>query len=133
MDNRETEKENILGTSVEGSLAGSGSLAVNKEPLSPVVETGSGSYTKTGHPSRNLETRSKGYGIGGGYEKSYAGNEPGQQVRKERLYSALSHGGYYGGGTTARRFEVGQAGFREELIWYRKQYGEKTSKYGNED
>ena len=132
MENRETEKENVIDTSGGEKNTRSGNLVVNKDIVTSGKETGTGSYTKTGHPSRNLETRAQGYGIGGGYERSYGGSSPEPCIRRDGLYSALSHGGYYGAGTTARRFEVGQAGFREELMWYRNQYGDKTSKYGSD-
>ncbi|MCI0490078.1 MAG: hypothetical protein L0229_26085 [Blastocatellia bacterium] len=146
---RQSEKEGRSKTSGEGESAGSegaegktarnettgplsGNAIAHKEMLSPGIESGSGSYMKTSHPSRNLETRAQGYGMGGGYERSYGGDGPKAWAREEGLYGALSHGGYYGAGTSARRFKVGQAGFREELMWYGKQYGDKTSKYGDE-
>jgi hypothetical protein len=78
------------------------------------------------HPSRNLEPRARGYGIGGGYEKPYRkrgmiADEP------AGAYGPLPHSGYYGSGVGAERFHRGQAGFKEELAWYGAQYGEKTS------
>ena len=115
----------------EKNLSQTGDRGVNKETISTRIEAPPGGYTRTGHPSRSLETRAHGYGIGGGYEKSYVVDETRQPIREDGHYGALSHGGYYGAGTTARRFKVGQAGFREELMWYRKQYGEKTSKYND--
>lgn len=78
------------------------------------------------HPSRNLEPRARGYGIGGGYEKPYrkrtaAADEPAE------VYGPLPHSGYYGSGAGSERFRRGQAGFKQELSWYGPQYGEKTS------
>jgi hypothetical protein len=86
-------------------------------------------YTKVRHPSRRLELRSRGYGIGGGYERPYRKDKDAQKKALRGNYGPVPHSGYYGGGTGARRFEVGRAGFGEELDWYKKQYGEETSGY----
>jgi hypothetical protein len=81
------------------------------------------------HPSRNLTVRKRGYGIGGGYERPYRGKERARTDARKDSYGAISHGGYYGGGSSGRRFAVGQAGFGDELDWYQAQYGEETSGY----
>ena len=47
----------------------------------------------------------------------------------QRMYGPLPHAGYYGAGAGPRPFKKGQAGFSNELSWYRLQYGEKTSGY----
>lgn len=80
----------------------------------------------SGHPSRNLGPRAKGYGIGGGYEKPYRGR-PTVKDRQRDIYGPVPHSGYYGAGAGKERFERGQAGFDEELSWYGPQYGENTS------
>lgn len=84
-----------------------------------------------GHPSRNLESRSDGFGIGGGYERPYRKERPKTADNEEGLYGPMPHAGYYGSGAGARPFKRGQAGFRDELSWYGSQYGEKTSGYDN--
>lgn len=81
---------------------------------------------RTRHPSRNLEPRGRGYGIGGGYERPYR-KSSGMPDQSES-YGPIPHSGYYGSGATKKRFEHGQAGFKEELPWYGPQYGEKTSR-----
>ena len=80
------------------------------------------------HPSRSLESRSVGYGIGGGYERPYR-KEKAKPADSNRMYGPLPHAGYYGSGAGARPFERGEAGFTDELSWYRTQYGEQTSGY----
>jgi hypothetical protein len=82
-----------------------------------------------GHPSRNLGSRSRGFGIGGGYERPYRRERPKTADNEEGLYGPLPHSGYYGTGKSARPFKSGQAGFADELSWYRSQYGEMTSGY----
>ena len=81
------------------------------------------------HPSRNLESRSRGFGIGGGYERPYRKEKPKTSDSEEGLYGPLPHAGYYGSGMGSRPFKRGQAGFSDELPWYRSQYGEITSGY----
>jgi hypothetical protein len=81
------------------------------------------------HPSRRLELRARGYGIGGGYERPYRKDKPKPGDDKRELYGPLPHAGYYGTGTSERPFKAGQASFNEELSWYEKQYGEETSGY----
>lgn len=78
------------------------------------------------HPSRSLEPRQRGYGIGGGYERPYRqrGAQP-ENLRES--YGPLPHSGYYGSGAGSVRFEIGQAGFKLELPWYAAQYGARTS------
>ena len=83
------------------------------------------------HPSRNLESRSRGFGIGGGYERPYRKENPKTSDNEEGLYGPLPHAGYYGSGIDARPFKRGQAGFADELSWYHSQYGERTSGYDN--
>jgi hypothetical protein len=82
-----------------------------------------------GHPSRNLGSRSRGFGIGGGYERPYRKERPKTSDNGEGLYGPLPHAGYYGSGKSARPFKSGQAGFADEMSWYRSQYGENTSGY----
>ena len=78
------------------------------------------------HPSRSLVSRSKGYGIGGGYERPYRKVPSPATKRPRQAYGPIPHSGYYGAGAGAERFERGQAGFRNELRWYGAQYGETT-------
>lgn len=80
------------------------------------------------HPSKSLEARHRGFGIGGGYERPYRKEKP-KPADSDRMYGPLPHAGYYGDGTGAGPFKRGQAGFSYELSWYRSQYGEKTSGY----
>ena len=80
------------------------------------------------HPSKSLESRSKGFGIGGGYERPYRKERP-KVADSDSMYGPLPHAGYYGAGAGPRPFKKGQAGFSNELSWYRLQYGEKTSGY----
>lgn len=78
------------------------------------------------HPSRSLEPRAKGYGIGGGYERPY--RKPLRHAnQRSESYGPVPHSGYYGAGAGDERFERGQAGYNEELLWYGAQYGESTS------
>ena len=92
--------------------------------------SGSGlSYTSKQHPSRRLELRSRGYGIGGGYERPYRKEKAKKGDAEDELYGPLPHSGYYGAGEAARPFKAGQATFQNELSWYKKQYGESTSGY----
>lgn len=83
------------------------------------------------HPSRNLEPRARGYGIGGGYEAPIRKRSKPSDQQNES-YGPLPHSGYYGAGSGAERFERGQAGFNRELAWYGPQYGERTSERENE-
>src|SRR5437762_9638772 len=78
------------------------------------------------HPSRSLEPRAKGYGIGGGYERPYRKPLRPADQRSES-YGPVPHSGYYGAGAGDERFERGQAGYNKELSWYGAQYGESTS------
>ena len=78
------------------------------------------------HPSRSLEPRARGYGIGGGYERPY--RKPLRPAdRRSESYGPVPHSGYYGAGAGDERFERGQAGYNKELSWYGAQYGESTS------
>ena len=81
---------------------------------------------KTSNPSRSLEPRARGYGIGGAYEKPYRGVRAMAGERVEE-YGPLPHSGYYGTGAGSARFHRGQAGYNKELSWYGPQYGENTS------
>jgi hypothetical protein len=83
------------------------------------------------HPSRNLAARVSGYGIAAGFEKPYRKDRLTAPTRK-RVYGPLPHAGYYGSGTAARPFARGEAGFSNELAWYKAQYGEETSDYNSE-
>ncbi|MGA9772388.1 MAG: hypothetical protein WBV94_25370 [Blastocatellia bacterium] len=107
-------------TSVEGETAGEGrNIRTRGSGLSETART---------HPSRSLEPRSAGYGIGGGYERPYR-KEKAKPADSKSMYGPLPHAGYYGSGSGSRPFERGEAGFTDELSWYRSQYGEKTSGY----
>jgi hypothetical protein len=87
------------------------------------------SYARN-HPSRNLTARTRGFGIGGGYERPYRKERSKPADSDKELYGPIPHSGYYGSGTGARPFKRGQASFNEEMDWYRSQYGESTSGYG---
>ena len=64
---------------------------------------GSGlSYTSKQHPSRRLELRSRGFGIGGGYERPYRKDKAKKGDSEQELYGPLPHSGYYGAGEAAR-------------------------------
>jgi hypothetical protein len=82
--------------------------------------------TSQRHPSRNLEPRAHGYGIGGGYERPYRQRIANTNIEDDS-YGPLPHSGYYGAGAGSERFEPGKAGFKQELNWYKPQYGERTS------
>ena len=79
------------------------------------------------HPSRKLEMRTGGYGIAAGYEKPYKRLKVEQRKDKDESYGPIPHSGYYGAGEALRPFKFGEAGFDEELEWYRNQYGKETS------
>ena len=99
------------------------------EPGGDSREVRGGAASKSRHPSRNLSARAQGFGIGGGYERPYRKEKPKPSDASEDMYGPLPPGGYYGTGVGARPFERGQAGFSEEMAWYRSQYGEATSGY----
>ena len=80
---------------------------------------------QNGHPSRSLDPRTRGYGIGGGYEHPY--RKSAQSPTARESYGPVPHSGYYGAVSETGRFSQGQAGFKEELSWYGPQYGETTS------
>ena len=92
-------------------------------------EVRGGAANSLRHPSRNLSARARGYGIGGGYERPYRKEKPKPADASGEMYGPLPPAGYYGTGTAARPFERGQAGFADEMGWYRLQYGERTSGY----
>jgi hypothetical protein len=81
------------------------------------------------HPSRDLKARTHGFGIAAGYERPYRQRNPKQGKGRKGMYGTLPHAGYYGMGAGSRPFPAGQAGFADELAWYRSQYGEDTSGY----
>jgi hypothetical protein len=83
------------------------------------------------HPAWSLEQRKQGFGIGGGYERPYRARATGRTDCRTGLYGPIPHAGYYGANDPARRFSLGQATYRDEISWYRRQFGEKTS--GSED
>jgi hypothetical protein len=95
------------------------------------VVAGSGNAGPTQHPSRRLEMRSAGYGIAAGYEKPYKRLPKKKFASQPEVYGPIPHSGYYGAGDGDARFTVGQAGFREELEWYRDQYGNETSGFND--
>ena len=63
------------------------------------------------------------------YERPYRKERPLPADSDKELYGPIPHAGYYGTGVGARPFKRGEAGFSDELSWYRSQYGEKTSGY----
>src|SRR5215471_3671326 len=83
------------------------------------------------HPAWSLEQRKQGFGIGGGYERPYRARATGRTDSQTGLYGPIPHAGYYGANDPARRFSLGQATYRDEISWFRPQFGEKTS--GSED
>ena len=83
----------------------------------------------TNHPSKSLEARRNGFGIGGGYERPLTTKD---LARTGRFYGPLPHAGYYGTGSPVIRFSVGQAGFNQEAAWFEEQFGEKTSEGAGE-
>ena len=97
------------------------------DDVSSVTHGASTTGSLKAHPSRSLGPRAKGYGIGGGYERPYTRDRSGKRDSRRGLYGPLPHSGYYGSGTANRPFKTGQASFSDELEWYRKQYGERTS------
>jgi hypothetical protein len=104
----------------------------SSEPESDrAVRTQNSGLTAAGrvHPSRRLELRAKGYGIGGGYERPYRKEKSKPADDRRELYGPMPHSGYYGTGNSERPFKLGQASFNEEMSWYRNQYGEETSGY----
>ena len=108
----------------EGQVVGG-----SREPQTKGV--GLTSYAKK-HPSRNLNARSDGFGIGGGYERPYREEKRKTADEGKELYGPLPHSGYYGTGVGRRPFNRGQASFSDELCWYQVQYGKKTSGYDRE-
>lgn len=104
---KETEKDEVAGST--------------ENPVEPA--------TRPRHPSRNLSARAKGFGIGGGYERPYRKEKRQPADASSEMYGPLPPAGYYGTGTAARPFERGEAGFADEMAWYRSQYGELTSGY----
>ena len=82
------------------------------------------------HPSRSLVARTHGFGIAAGYERPYRQRNSKPGKGRKGMYGTLPHAGYYGVGAGSRPFPAGQAGFADELAWYRSQYGEATSGYG---
>lgn len=78
------------------------------------------------HPSRNLASRARGYGIAAGFEKPYRTKKE-SPLSRSGEYGPIPHSGYYGAGDGAFPFKRGQAGYSEELLWYPPQYGEMTS------
>ena len=97
------------------------------KPAGDLGSRGSVSSDSVGrHPSRSLVARARGFGIGGGYERPYRKEKP-KPADSDKMYGPLPHAGYYGAGAGSGPFKRGQAGFSDELSWYRSQYGEKTS------
>jgi hypothetical protein len=94
-----------------------------------IVKSAAAGSSALEHPSRNLALRRKGFGIGGGYEKPYRKKERSRTDSERGTYGAVAQTGHYGAGKSAERFEVGEAGYRDELDWYRAQFGEKTSDF----
>ncbi|MEW6130975.1 MAG: hypothetical protein AB1757_28345 [Acidobacteriota bacterium] len=84
---------------------------------------------RVNHPSRKLEARARGFGIAAGYEKAFNQDESKTVNRDKTVYGPIPHAGYFGAGLGLRPFKKGQAGFSNELDWYKNQYGEKTTAY----
>lgn len=122
-ETKETEKS---GYAREIGEAGSSEAESNR-----AARTQNAGLTVAGrvHPSRRLELRAKGYGIGGGYERPYRKEKSKPADDRRELYGPMPHSGYYGMGNSERPFKLGQASFNEEIDWYRTQYGEETSGY----
>ena len=79
-----------------------------KQP--PTGDEAKGRTSSPAHPSRSLEPRARGYGIGGGYEKPYR-KQPRPADEPSESYGPVPHSGYYGAGEESGRFERGKAGF----------------------
>ncbi|HKG20347.1 MAG TPA: hypothetical protein VKC34_00495, partial [Blastocatellia bacterium] len=122
----ETKESERVGYAREIGERGSGGPVSNRD-----ARTHNSGLTAAGkaHPSRRLELRAKGFGIGGGYERPYRKDKSKPEDDRQGLYGPLPHSGYYGVGSSLRPFKLGQATFDEEIAWYRNQYGEKTSGY----
>ena len=86
-----------------------------------------GALKRGQHPSRSLQARAGGFGVAAGYERPYRQRKSATGKGRKAMYGTLPHAGYYGMGAGARPFSAGQAGFADELAWYRAQYGEDTS------
>lgn len=82
------------------------------------------------HLSRNPGLRTRGFGIGGGYERPLRRGKEKASRDKKVQYGPLPHAGYYGTGVGARPFRRGESGFGEEMNWYRGQYGEQSTHFG---
>ena len=78
----------------------------------------------TVHPATSLDARRNGFGIGGGYEKPRSKR---LESKTSSVYGPVPHSGYYGSGSAARRFSIGQAGFTAEAPWFESQFGVNTS------
>src|SRR5215813_13041367 len=79
------------------------------------------------HPSQSLAARKRGFGIGGGYERPYKQRESARSDNQTGPYGAIAEGGFFSSGNADQRFAIGQAGFKNELPLYKKQFGEQTS------
>jgi hypothetical protein len=80
------------------------------------------------HPSKDLKIRQNGFGIAAGLEKPYKKKQSSDEDIARELYCAVPHSGYYGIGIGARPFKTGNASYNDEVLWYKSQYGEMTSK-----
>ena len=81
------------------------------------------------HPSRNIEVRRNGFGIAAGFEISYDNYSDYNLLIESRSdqYVSIPHCGYYGVGLGSRPFKIGEAGFSEELAWYKEQHSGTTA------
>jgi hypothetical protein len=126
LESEHEEGEKAAGDIIDKNASIEEKQAARIEASSPAHRS-SATVASRSHPSRNLGPRSKGYGIGGGYERPYRREKPGQADSRKGLYGPLPHAGYYGAGLARRPFKMGQASFCDEMEWYRNQYGERTS------
>lgn len=78
------------------------------------------------HPSRCLDLRFGGYGIGAGLETEYRESRSSRKAQP-RIYAALAEGGYVGPVRGSGVFPLGQAGFDSERNWFDDQFGVETS------
>lgn len=92
-----------------------------------LIDSGIKRATAQKHPSKNLESRKTGFGIGGGYEKRIGEKERSQMDSHKGLYGPVPHSGYFGGANSQSRFDLGKATFGSEVGLYHDQFGKKTS------
>jgi hypothetical protein len=79
------------------------------------------------HPSKSLGSRSKGFGIGGGYERPLR-KSSGVVAASGDVYGTVPPSGYYGGSGGHMPFGFGEAGFEDEIRLYFAQYGQEVAR-----